>query len=119
MPGFDDGVINVSFYCFANMFLQACLNHALICGAGVLEPEGHGIEAEWPVWGNKCYFSLIGFLHFDLMVSRVCIEETQRVVSGCGIDDLIDAREGKGILGPSLVKVFEVDSQAPGFVLLW
>ena len=53
------------------------------------------------------------------MVSRVCIEETQRVMSCCGIDDLIDAREGKGILGASLVEVFEVDTQAPGFVLLW
>ena len=53
------------------------------------------------------------------MVSRVCVEETQRVVSCYGIDDLIDAREGKGILGASLVKVFEVDAQAPGFVLLW
>ena len=53
------------------------------------------------------------------MVSIVCIEETQRVVSGCGIDDLINAREGKGILGASLVEVFEVDAQALGFVLLW
>ena len=39
-------------------------------------------------------------------------------MSGYGINDLIDAREGKGILGASLVKVFEVDAQAPGFVLL-
>ena len=53
------------------------------------------------------------------MVSRVCIEKTQRVVSICGIDGLIDAREGKGILGASLVEVFEVDAQALGFVLLW
>ena len=44
------------------------------------------------------------------MVSRVCVEETQRVVSSYGIDDLIDAREGKGILGASLVEVFEVDA---------
>ena len=53
------------------------------------------------------------------MVSGICVEETQRVVFSCGIDDLIDAREGKGILGASLVKVFEVDAQALGFVLLW
>ena len=53
------------------------------------------------------------------MLSRVCVKETQRVVSSCGIDDLIDAREGKGILGASLVKVFEVNAHVPGFVLLW
>ena len=39
-------------------------------------------------------------------------------MSSCGVDDLIDAREGKGILGASLVEVFEVDAQAPGLVLL-
>ena len=36
-----------------------------------------------------------------------------------GVDDLVDAREGEGILGASLVEVFEVDTQAPRFVLLW
>ena len=40
-------------------------------------------------------------------------------MSCCGIDDLIDAREGEGILVATLVEVFEVDAQAPGFVLLW
>ena len=34
-----------------------------------------------------------------------------------GVDDLVEGREGEGILGASLVKVFEVDAQAPGFVL--
>ena len=38
----------------------------------------------------------------------------------CGsVDDLVDAREGEGILGASLVEVFEIDAEAPGFVLLW
>ena len=76
MPSFDDDVIDVSFYRFADLFLQACLDHALVCHAGVLEPEGHGIEAKWPIWGDKCCCGLIGLLHFDLMVSGICIEET-------------------------------------------
>ena len=38
----------------------------------------------------------------------------------CGsIDDLIDAGAREGILRASLVEVFEIDAQAPGFVLLW
>ena len=38
----------------------------------------------------------------------------------CGsVDDLINAGEGEGILRASLVEVFEIDTQAPGFVLLW
>ena len=53
------------------------------------------------------------------MVTGVCVEETQRVVSCGGIDNLIDTGEGEGILWASLVKVFKIDTQAPGFVLLW
>ena len=77
MPSFDDDVIDVSFYRCADLFLQACLDHALVCRAGVLEPEGHSAEVEWPVWGNKCYCSLVGLVHFDFMVSGICVEETQ------------------------------------------
>ena len=77
MPSFDDDVVHISFNCLADLFLQACLNHAFVCGAGVLEPEGHGVEAEWPISGNECCCSLIGLLHFDLMVSGICIKETQ------------------------------------------
>ena len=38
----------------------------------------------------------------------------------CGnINDLINVGEGEGILRASLVEVFEIDTQAPGFILLW
>ena len=36
-----------------------------------------------------------------------------------GINDLVDAGEGEGILRASLVKVFEIDASSPGFILLW
>ena len=68
---------NICFNYLAGLFLQAYLNHALVGGVGVFEPEGHGVEAEWPIWGDKCCCGLIGLLHFDLMVSGICIEETQ------------------------------------------
>ena len=29
--GFDDHIIYVCLYCSADLFLQTCLNHALIC----------------------------------------------------------------------------------------
>ena len=38
----------------------------------------------------------------------------------CGsIDDLVDARERERVLWTGLVKVFKIDTQAPGFVLFW
>ena len=39
MSSFDDDVIHVGLHCLADLFLEACLDHALVGGAGVLEPE--------------------------------------------------------------------------------
>ena len=36
-----------------------------------------------------------------------------------GVDDLVNAREVEGVLGAGLVEVFEIDTQALGFILLW
>ena len=36
-----------------------------------------------------------------------------------GVNDLINAGEGEGILRAGFVEVFEIDAQALGFVLLW
>ena len=36
-----------------------------------------------------------------------------------GVDDLVNAGEGEEILRASVVEVFEIDAQAPGFALLW
>ena len=36
-----------------------------------------------------------------------------------GINNLIDAGEGEGIVGAGLVEVFEIDAQVPGPILLW
>ena len=46
----------------------------------------------------------------DSMVAGICVEETQRIVPCGSVDNLIDAREGEGILWASLIKVLEVDA---------
>ena len=95
---------------FADLFLEACLDHALVGGADVLEPERHGVEAKRPIWCNECCCGLIGLLHFDLMVSGICIKEAQLIVTCGSVDDLINAGKREGILRASLVKVFEIDA---------
>ena len=70
-------VIHICFNCLVDLFLQACLNHALVGGANVFEPERHSVEAERPVGGNECSCRMVGLLHLDLMASGVCVEETQ------------------------------------------
>src|SRR3954465_11736836 len=119
MSCFYDHIIYVRLHCFADLVCQTCLNHALICRAGIFEPKGHCVEAEWVVWRDECCCGLVGFCHLYLMVTGVCVEETQGIVSCGGIDDLINSGGGKGIFWAGLIKVFEGDAQAPGFVLLW
>ena len=107
---FDDHIIYICLHCFADLACQTCLNHALICCAGVFEPEGHCVEAEWAVWCDKCRCGLVWFCHLDLMVAGICVEETQRIMSCGSVDNLIDAGEGEGILWASLVEVLEIDT---------
>ena len=58
-----------------------------------IEQQMQGIfEEEWPIGGYEGGCGLIGFLHLNLMVSGVSIEETQRVVSDRCIDDLVYSR---------------------------
>ena len=107
---FDDHIVYVGLYCLADLFFQACLNHALVGCTGVFEPERHGVETEGAIWSDECRCGLVGLCHLDLMVSGVCVEEAERVVSCGSIDDLIDAGEGEGILGASLIEVPEIDT---------
>ena len=54
MFGFDDYVVYVCLYCFADLGSQTCLDRGLICYVGVFESEGHRVEAEWSIWSNEC-----------------------------------------------------------------
>src|SRR4051812_5195175 len=119
MSCFYDHIIHVCLHCFADLVCRTCLNHALICCAGVFEPKGHRVEAECAVWCDECRCGLVRFCHLDLMVAGICVEEAQRIVSCGGVDNLINAGEGEGILWASLVKVFKINAHAPGFVLPW
>ena len=77
MSGFNEHIVYVCLHCFADLLFQTCLNHALICCAGVFEPEGHCVKIEGAIWSDKCRSGLIGLLHLNLVVTRVCIEEAQ------------------------------------------
>src|SRR4051812_15018221 len=51
--------IHIRLHCFADLVCQTCLYHALICCAGVFQPEGHCVEAEWVVWCDECCCGLV------------------------------------------------------------
>ena len=77
MFGFDDYVSYIYLHSFADLVFQACLNHALVGCAGVLEPGRHSVEAEGHIRSDECRCGLVGLRHLDLVVTGVCAEETQ------------------------------------------
>ena len=54
--------------------------------------------------------SLLLFLHSDLLITRVHVEERETIASGCRVDDLIDLREQKIVLRAMLVQGHVVDA---------
>ena len=110
MSFFDDHIVYICLHYFADLCFQACLNHALIGCTDVFEPERHGVKAKGAVWSDECRCGLIGLCHFDLMVSGVCVEETQRVVSCGGINDLVNAGQWERVFRASLIELLEIDA---------
>jgi hypothetical protein len=53
------------------------------------------------------------FLDRDLVVAGVAVEEADQVVARCGVDDLINPQQPKGVLGAVLVEVGIVDTHPP------
>ena len=88
----DDHVVYVCFDCFADLFFQACLDHTLVGSPGIFESERHSIEAERTVRCDERCCGLIRFLHLNLMVSGIGVEETQRIVSCHCVNDLGQCR---------------------------
>src|SRR5664279_2365049 len=52
------------------------------------------------------------------MISRICIQETQKFAASCGMNDLVNARQSKRVLGASLIQVGVVNTHPPSSVFL-
>ena len=77
----------------ANLARKAFLHAPLVGRPGVLEAEGHGGVAEGSEWRDERRLFLVLNCHFDLVVPRVGVEETQRLRARGGIDYLVDPQE--------------------------
>jgi acetyl-CoA carboxylase alpha subunit len=73
----------------------------LVCSVGVLQPERHRSVAVGAKQGDEHGLLLVFFLDSDLMVPGVAIEEAEQVAARRGVDDLINLRQPKGVLGGS------------------
>jgi hypothetical protein len=85
----------------------------LVGGANVLQPEQHHCVVVGAERGDERCLLLVFFLDGDLVVSRVAVEETEQVIARHGVDDLINPRQSKGVLGPVFVEIGVVDAHPP------
>jgi hypothetical protein len=87
--GLDNHVIHVGFDVLVELPLEAGPDSSLLCGANVLQPEGHGRVAVRSKRGDERGLLLVFFLDCDLVVPGVAVEEAEQVGARRGVDDLV------------------------------
>src|SRR4051812_15959129 len=105
-------------YITANLFMKAILYTPLISCLGTLEPEGHRHIAEGSKGSYERCLLLVLNRHLDLMITRICIQNTQTLTTRRSINNLINTGEGKRICWTSLVKICVIHTHAPGAIFL-
>src|SRR3954468_21807832 len=111
-------VVDVDVDIAANLARKALLHAPLVGCPGVLEAEGHGGVAEGSEWRDERRLFLVLNNHFDLVVPRVGVKETQRLRARGGVDYFVDSREDELLLWAGAVQVCVVGTHSPGPVLL-
>ena len=75
----DDDIVDVDVSVATDLVGEALLHHALVRGTIVLETEGHCCVA---VCTERCDEGRVFFVclsHFDLAITRVGVEEAERL----------------------------------------
>lgn len=68
--------------------------------------------------GDEGGCGLVRFLHRNLVIAQVSVEEAQHLTVGGGVDHLVNAQEGKQILRACLVEVGVINTHPPFIALL-
>ena len=106
--GLDDHIVDVNLHSPPELCLKHLGHQPLVCRPCVLQPEGHHlITVGAPGCDEGCLF-LVRYEQRYLVVSSVSVEETHTVVSGSGVNELVDLRKGETILGTGCIEVNEV-----------
>ena len=79
--GLDDYVVNIDLDVSPNLLSETVLHHSLVGGTRVLEPEGHCCVTVDAERRDECCFVFVFFLHLDLVVARIGIQEGQALTA--------------------------------------
>src|SRR3954469_21995462 len=101
-----------------DLLMKAILHTPLISLLGTLEPKGHGHIAEGSKGSYEGRLLLVLNCHFDLMITRICIQKTQTLTTRRSINNLINTGKGKRICWTSFVEICVIHTHTPGAILL-
>ena len=110
---FDHHVIDVGLHILPDLVSEDLIDHPLIGGSDVLQPEGHYFITVSPSIGDEGYFVFSIGCHPDLIIFEKGIHEGHEPESQSRIHELIYAGKGIAIFGTSLVQVDKVDAHSP------
>src|SRR3954470_3011628 len=102
----------------ADLLMQTILDTPLISRLGTLEPKRHRHIAEGSKGSYEGCLLLVLNCHFDLMITRICIQKTQTLTTRHSINNLINTGEGKRICWTSFVEICVIHTHTPCAVLL-
>ena len=117
VAAFHNQIINVTFDCFPEMFLENLSHRSLVCGTGILQTERHHRIAEDAEGCSKRRMLLILWMHLDLVISRKSIHEGHPLKSTCIVDNDIRDWEREIVFRTCFIQVPEVDAN-PDFAIL-
>jgi hypothetical protein len=90
------------------------VEHApLVRSSSVLQAERHRDVAECAEGGKEGGGMLVGLLHGNLVIARVCLQEEEKLAPGSRVYDLIDTWERERVLGACLIEPHLVNAHPP------
>ena len=113
VEAFDYHIINIGLHISPKLPFEDPVDQPLESGTGILQAEGHHLVTIQTFVGDKGRLLLILRIHSNLVVAGESIHETQQLVAGSSVDQLINLREREAIFWASLVEVCIVDADPP------
>ena len=89
--GLDHHIVDVYFHSVAELLFEHGGDQSLVGCHCILQPKRHNFVAVGSSWGEECSFVLVIWMHGDLMVASVSIEEAHALMACRRIDKLVDS----------------------------
>ncbi|CAL2225167.1 unnamed protein product [Prunus armeniaca] len=112
-PALYQHIVNIDFHSTVNMLSENSVAKPLIRCPYIPQAERHDIIAIQSSVRDKCRIFAVGRVHEYLIVSRICIHEVEKLMTGSGVYELVDSGQRKAILQTCLVRIGIVLAHSP------